>query len=221
MNRITLCGVAAAMLSVACATYAHSDEKGKDHKDKECKEQKHKDKDKDKDKNKGGCEHSYQPFLRAQARINGCTDPNVSGYASLVEWPSDEGIKLVQVTMRVNGLPDGKHAVHIHQTGSCQPCADAGGHFDPGPNSNPSPDGNHPFHMGDLINLNVRKGVGTMVAVTNRVTLSPGPLSVFDADGSAFIIHVAPDTYCPGGEIAGCAGGARAACGIVELAPAR
>jgi Cu-Zn family superoxide dismutase len=33
----------------------------------------------------------------------------------------------------VKGLPDGKHAVHIHEVGACEPCAAAGGHHDPGP----------------------------------------------------------------------------------------
>lgn len=47
--------------------------------------------------------------------------------------------------------------------------------------------------------------------MTARVTVSPGPLSVFDADGSAFIIHDAEDTYCPEGVAQGCAGGSRAA----------
>ena len=51
--------------------------------------------------------------------------------------------------------------------------------------------------------------------VTSRVSLSDGPLSLFDEDGSAFIIHVQPDSYCPDGVVAGCAGGARAACGVI------
>jgi Cu-Zn family superoxide dismutase len=54
------------------------------------------------------------------------------------------------------------------------------------------------------------------MATTTRVTLSPGPLSLLDENGSAFIIHVDPDTYCPEGEKQGCAGGARAACGIIR-----
>ena len=132
------------------------------------------------------------------------------------ERRSDEGIKLVDVSLFVRGLPDGDHAVHIHEVASCTPCGAAGGHFDPGPNGNSDPDANHPFHMGDLVNLEVRHGHGTLHTTTNRITLSPGPLSVFDANGSAFIIHVAPDTYCPNGPVAGCAGGARAACGIIE-----
>jgi Cu-Zn family superoxide dismutase len=108
------------------------------------------------------------------------------------------------------------HAVHIHETGNCSPCSGAKGHFDPGPASKSSPDGNHPFHSGDLVNVEVRDGVGSMYTTTSRITLSPGPLSLFDGDGSAFIIHVDPDTYCPEGEVKGCAGGARAACGIIE-----
>jgi Cu-Zn family superoxide dismutase len=154
--------------------------------------------------------------VRATAQIVGCEDPNVSGVAGLQEERSDEGVKVVNVHLKVQGLPDGLHAVHIHEVASCTPCGSAGGHFDPGPNGNPSPDGNHPFHMGDLVNIEVKNGRGQLHATTTRITLSPGPLSIFDANGSAFIIHVAPDTYCPAGAVAGCAGGARAACGIIE-----
>lgn len=155
--------------------------------------------------------------VKASALLDGCTDPAVSGFALLIERPSEEGVKEVGVTLVVSGLPDGKHAVHIHQTAACTPCAAAGGHFDPGPASNTSPDGNHPFHSGDLVNIDVHDGRGILLAATTRVTLSPGPLTLFDADGSAFIIHVDPDTYCPDGPVAGCAGGARAACGVIEL----
>jgi hypothetical protein len=44
--------------------------------------------------------------------------------------------------------------------------------------------------MGDIPNLVVdEKGVGAMAATTSRITLSPGPLSVFDAYGSVIIVH--------------------------------
>jgi Cu-Zn family superoxide dismutase len=159
-------------------------------------------------------------LVRAQATIAGCTDPTISGQAVLIERPSSEGVKLVDVALVVRGLPAGKHAVHIHEVGSCTPCAAAGGHFDPGPAGLSNPDGNHPFHMGDLVNLEVgANGIGAMHATTSRVTLSPGPLSVFDANGSAFIVHVGADTYCPDGPTAGCAGGARAACGVIQKLP--
>jgi len=155
------------------------------------------------------------PKARAEAPIAGCTDASIQGRARLVEERTEEGIKTVRVKMRVRGLPDGKHAVHIHETAACTPCGDAMGHFDPGTVGLPSPDGNHPFHMGDLRNIEVKNGKGELDVITTRVTLSPGPLSIFDSDGSAFIIHVDEDTYCPNGNEPGCAGGGRAACGII------
>lgn len=162
--------------------------------------------------------------LKATAIIRSCAeDPTFLGVATLREAASPEGIKevsfVIQIVRRNRALAAGKHAVHLHEFGQCEPCGDAGGHFDPGPYGFSSPDGNHPYHSGDLVNLEVDKGGrGFMRTVTSRVTLSPGPLSLFDEDGSAVIVHVDPDTYCPDGEAAGCAGGARAACGVLELA---
>lgn len=156
--------------------------------------------------------------VHAVANIEGCDDAAVSGTAEFVERPSSEGVKQVDVTVRVKGLKPGEHAVHIHETGNCTPCSAAKGHFDPGPHGFPAPDGNHPFHSGDLVNIDVKAGgTGYLHTTTTRVTLSPGPLSLFDADGSAIIIHTNPDTYCPQGDVKGCAGGARAACGIIKM----
>ena len=150
-----------------------------------------------------------------RAVLYSCDIPtNRVGFGYLQERPSEEGVKAVDIYLRLyanTGITRGKHAVHIHETASCNPCGTAGGHFDPGPNSNTSPDGNHPFHAGDLTNMTLdRQGRGYHMVTTTRVTLSDGPLSVFDEDGSAFIIHTNPDTYCPEGEAAGCAGGSRA-----------
>jgi Cu-Zn family superoxide dismutase len=156
--------------------------------------------------------------LKATADIFSCTNSDKIGKAILSERQSEEGVKLVDVTVIAEGLSEGKHGVHIHAVADCTPCGDAGGHFDPGPASNTSPDGNHPFHTGDLINLEINgKGEGIMHTTTSRITLSPGPLSIFDSDGSAIVIHVNPDTYCPSGSVTGCAGGGRAACGIIQL----
>lgn len=154
----------------------------------------------------------------ATADIQLCSDPSVViGSAMLREEKSDEGVKLVSLSMNVKGLTPGKHAVHIHETGSCEPCSAAGGHFDPGPFGMTNPDANHPFHSGDLINIDARGGgAGNLQTVTTRITLSDGPLSVFDKDGSAFIIHDNEDAYCPDGEVAGCAGGSRFACGTIK-----
>ncbi|UCD34257.1 MAG: superoxide dismutase family protein [Nitrospiraceae bacterium] len=155
--------------------------------------------------------------LKAAAQIQGCTDAGITGTAKFKERKSVEGVKVVDVHLMVKGLSDGKHAVHIHETGACEPCGAAQGHFDPGPHGFTSPDGNHPFHSGDLINIESRSGNAEMKTITSRVTLSPGPLSIADADGSAIIIHTNPDSYCPEGVVSGCAGGARDACGIIQV----
>lgn len=167
--------------------------------------------------------------LKAVADIRGCTDTNITGTASLTESASEEGIKEVTIKLKVSGLSDGKHAVHIHETGACEPCSAAKGHHDPGPfgqtrpdtaqDTVPANDINHPYHMGDLVNVVVKNGTGTMHHTTNRVTLSPGRLTLFDADGSSIIIHTSEDTYCDQeSELKkGCAGGARDACGVIRL----
>ena len=156
--------------------------------------------------------------MKARATIVTCGEsPERIGRAQLREIESSEGIKNVIVTLGVRNMSPGKHAVHIHETAKCDPCGAAGGHFDPGPHGHTNPDGNHPFHAGDLVNLEVKEdGTGRLRTQTSRITLSEGPLSIFDEDGSAFIVHVDPDTYCPEGVTKGCAGGARAACGIIE-----
>ena len=160
-----------------------------------------------------GCAHMghHKTAKEAKAVIQGCTDQNIKGMATLAEYESPEGVKLVRVNMEVDGLKDGIHAVHIHETAACQPCSAAKGHHDPGPfgKSTPdAPDFNHPFHMGDLVNIHVENGKGNMHTVTNRITLSDGRLSLFDADGSSFIIHTFGDLYCDKDDElkAGCAG---------------
>jgi Cu-Zn family superoxide dismutase len=166
--------------------------------------------------------------VTASADIKGCEDARISGTATLTEEKTEEGIKQVTIHLKVKGLSDGKHAVHIHETAACEPCSAAGGHHDPGPFGQTRPDSagdevpatdiNHPYHMGDLINIDVKNGKGSMMHTTNRITLSPGRLSILDEDGSSFIIHTNEDTYCDEESDLkkGCAGGARDACGIIR-----
>ena len=51
-------------------------------------------------------------------------------------------------------------------------------------------------------------------ALTSRVTLSESPLTMFDDNGSAIIIHQLPDQQKAGGTAME-AGGGRLACGVV------
>ena len=152
----------------------------------------------------------------AQPPCPGCPTP---GLAAPATDPAFEDFPepTVDVNARISGLTPGAHGMHIHETGQCDLPAftTAGGHFDPGPFGSSNPvDANHPFHSGDLPNLIASKhGLGRLRHTTSRITLSPGPLSVFDADGSAVIVHLNPDRGITG--VAGASGGPRIACGVI------
>jgi Cu-Zn family superoxide dismutase len=152
--------------------------------------------------------------VRAHAAIKG---DGITGTLDLVESQQGTG-KIVNITLSVSGLKPGMHGVHLHAVGKCTPdFAAAGGHFDPGPASNPDPDANHPYHMGDIPQLSAgADGKATMKVATTRVTLSDGPLSLFDADGSAVIVHGNPDQGITGEPKSGVSGGPRVACGVIE-----
>ena len=156
---------------------------------------------------------STRKTMNAMAEIKG---KGISGTAQLTERPQGTGT-IVEISLEVTGLTPGRHGVHLHQTGKCEPdFTAAGGHFDPGPESNTDPDANHPFHMGDIPNLEVgADGRGSMKIMTSRVTLSDGPLSVFDADGTAIIVHGNEDQMITGAPKSGVSGGPRVACGVI------
>lgn len=162
-----------------------------------------------------------QGFPRAQATINSCTDGSEVGSAALIETPSPEGVKNVTVMVSAAKLTPGKHAVHIHEVGACTACSAALSHVDLGPFGNNVPvTANHPYHSGDLINIVIGSGgSGFMTHVTNRIAVSSGPLSIFDADGAAIVIHALPDLYCPDTTNPNCAGGGRVACGVLTRVP--
>jgi Cu-Zn family superoxide dismutase len=158
--------------------------------------------------------------LHAKAIIAG---PGITGEADLYE--EFEG--RVRIKLRIQGTADskltpGRHGIHIHEVGNCEPFAAAKGHFDgneygANPNANISSGlGNHPYHLGDLQNLmvdNDRKG--SLYTITSRVTLSEGLNTIHDMDGSAFVIHEFEDKYLPDPPTKDAPGGPRIACGVI------
>src|SRR5687768_5669603 len=143
---------------------------------------------------------AQRPVSRAHATIKG---EGITGTVELREVMNaqtvhagpDTGTRAVEIIATIRGLKPGAHGFHLHAVGKCEPdFAAAGGHFDPGPAGNTDADANHPFHMGDLPNLEAGStGSTSLKAVTTRITVTPGPLSIFDADGTAIVIHGNPD----------------------------
>lgn len=166
-----------------------------------------------------GMMHHGRKVMTARADIAG---DKISGQAEFTEMESPDGQRMIHVEIKLKGDPSvlkpGLHGVHLHQKGVCEaPYTSAGGHFDPGPAANNDPDANHPFHMGDLPNIKINAdGTGTLRAVTTRVTLSGGPLTLFDDDGTAIIIHQNEDKMITGEPKSGVSGGPRSACGVIK-----
>jgi Cu-Zn family superoxide dismutase len=121
----------------------------------------------------------------------------------------------VLINVSVKGLPPGEHAFHVHAVGKCEPpFTTAGGHFNPDNKKHGllAADG---AHAGDMPNLHIPQSGDLKVEIVNAaITLEKGkPNSLFDADGSAIIIHAGSDDYKtdPTGEAGG-----RIACGVVQ-----
>ena len=121
---------------------------------------------------------------------------------------------IVHVNVKVKGLTSGLHGIHIHAVGACAPTfAAAGGHYNPLGLEHGLDNPNGP-HAGDLPNLVVNEnGNGRLNAKTDRVTLTAGLATLFDADGSALIIHANPDDQVT--NIGNGGSGARIACAVI------
>ncbi len=117
----------------------------------------------------------------------------------------------------LRGMAPGEHGVHFHTVGACDgststPFASAGAHLNPtsAKHGLMNPEGPHD---GDLPNLTVSAdGTAETSVVTNRVGTGGGIAALFDADGTAIVVHASSDDQRtdPSGN-----SGARVACGVV------
>ncbi|CAA9301386.1 MAG: Superoxide dismutase [Cu-Zn] precursor [uncultured Gemmatimonadetes bacterium] len=122
----------------------------------------------------------------------------------------------VHVQVAATGLPAGTHGTHLHEAGICAApgFTTAGGHLNPTGRQHGMRNPNGP-HLGDLPNLTVgADGRGSMEA-TVAGTLTPGQAPLFDANGTALVVHATADDMVtdPSGN-----SGARIAC-VVLAAP--
>jgi Cu-Zn family superoxide dismutase len=133
------------------------------------------------------------------------------GTAHLAQTPAG-----VLITVELRGLPPGVRGFHIHQTGRCDAAGgfdSAGGHYNPRNQQ-------HGYlvqggaHAGDMPNQAVGSdGVLRAQVLNDKVTLGEGEATLFDADGSALLVHAQADDYRS--QPSGDAGG-RLACAVIE-----
>lgn len=160
-----------------------------------------------------GCaDHNLQQPAATVSLIN--TSGTNVGTAELTE----DGKGMVTVNVTVSKLPTGTHGIHFHEVGKAEPNASppfstSGEHYNPAARKHgiSNPQGTH---AGDLHNIEVdAQGNGKLVTSTDRITLSDGPNTLFDGNGSSLIIHMNADDQVtdPSGN-----SGGRIAGGVVE-----
>lgn len=138
-------------------------------------------------------------------------DGKSAGTATLEETPHG-----VIVKAKLENLPPGAHAFHIHEKGACdgaEKFKSAGGHFNPAKHKHGIANDKGP-HAGDLPNVVVPdSGQAEVEFFATGVTLKQsGKTSLFHEGGTALVVHAKGDDYKtdPTGEA-----GDRIACGVV------
>lgn len=163
-----------------------------------------------------GCAHAPSPLNRiavAYSTIKN-TDGDTKGTAEL--WQDADNV--VHVEVQVTGMPVGPHGIHFHAVGGCESTtagafSGAGAHFNPLGRQHGLDNPQGP-HGGDAPNFTVNAdGTGRASFTTDRVSLTSGSTSLFDADGSSIVVHAAADDQIsqPAGN-----SGARIACGVLK-----
>lgn len=133
---------------------------------------------------------------------------------------SQNAAGVVNVDIASIALPAGTHGIHFHSVGKCEGGATAfstaGGHYNPLGKEHGLSNPNGP-HAGDAPNIVIpASGVGRVGFSTDRVTLTPGTISLLDADGSSIVVHANADDQMS--QPAGNSGG-RIACGVIKALP--
>lgn len=167
----------------------------------------------------GGCKEGSES-ARATAQLH---DPQGKPIGTVKLQELEEGVLL---TLEIDALPPGEHAVHVHEVGECTAPSfeSAGEHLAfNGARHGLADEGFKGAHAGDLVDL-VVDDAG--MARTHRVVIGAtldrdapsGSKSLLRAGGTAIVIHADRDDYRT--EPAG-ASGDRIACGVITAAAAK
>lgn len=156
-----------------------------------------------------GCLASFPSQAQtAKASLKDASGKDV-GRVELLQTPRG-----VLLKMSLKGAPPGERAFHIHAVGKCEPpFTSAGPHFNPASHKH-GLEAKEGAHAGDMPNLHIPSNGELVIEIANpMISLIKGqPNSLFDADGSAIVIHAGVDDYKT--DPAGNAGD-RIVCGVV------
>lgn len=120
----------------------------------------------------------------------------------------------VRASAALAGFEQGPKGFHLHMIGTCTApdFKSAGGHLNPDGNKHGT-QSTGGAHMGDLPNAEMSSNGAATVTTTLRGSRADIVAALFDADGSAVVVHAGPDDYKS--DPTGNAGG-RVACGVIK-----
>ena len=127
----------------------------------------------------------------------------------------NEEDKKTKITVKVSGLPPGKHGFHIHKSGDLRdPCASLCSHYNP-KNKNHGDIHDKERHVGDLGNITANKKGIVHTVIYDKLVKLRGKYSVI---GRSVVIHGKEDDLGKGGNAESLRtgnAGSRIACGVI------
>lgn len=171
--------------------------------------------------------HFAAPIVLVATLVSGCATNDAPASVQLAAASLQNSSGLPTGTAIVAGLGDtltlnvaatgispGPHGIHLHMVGDCTPpgFTSAGGHLNPGGHQHGT-DNPAGSHLGDLPNIVAGANGTATLSVPLRGSRAQIESALFDADGTAVIIHAAADDYKtdPTGN-----SGARIVCGVLK-----
>lgn len=146
----------------------------------------------------------------AKATMEPASGSNVSGEVTFTARDNGK----VHIELKVENLPPGEHAVHLHENGDCSAAdaSSAGGHWNPTMKPHGKRGDGTAFHKGDIDNMKVGDdGKGTLTMTVDGWSIG-GPDST-NIVGKSVIIHEKADDFTS--QPSGNAGG-RISCGVIK-----
>ena len=146
----------------------------------------------------------------AKAVMEPASGSNVSGEVNFTERENGK----VRIELKVENLPPGEHAVHLHENGDCSAAdaSSAGGHWNPTMKPHGKRGEGTAFHKGDIDNMKVGDdGKGTLTMTVEGWSI--GGADSTNIIGKSVIIHDKADDFTsqPAGNA-----GSRVSCGVIK-----
>lgn len=156
-------------------------------------------------------EETQEEAKKVMVTLEPKSGSNLSGNAVFTEENGE-----VTMTAVIDGLPEGMHAIHLHENADCsaEDASSAGGHWNPTFEKHGKWGDPQGYHKGDIGNFKVdANGNGTITMTTDQWCIGCDD-ETKNIVGKAVVVHDGVDDFTsqPSG-----AAGNRVGCGTIEM----